>query len=352
MNKRPLFISLVLFVIITLNMGLSIRIASADAVFRYVDDDYDSSTPGWGVDHFSHIQDAVDAANDGDTIYVYTGTYHESVEVTETDNLAFIAEKGGKPVKSVVIDADGDHGFEIRESSGVKISGFKIVDAFNGIGTYKADFCDFTKNDIRDCSSYGIYVTGSYCTATWNFLMNTSGIYCSPSDVREMIKIVLSKNTILDSNGYGIALWDGINCSITYNLISNAAVGINLAYLEGCSRNMIMHNEISNVTGGIKFEEPVYPGTPPMTDNTIGHNYVHDITPFPGYLGYGIDIKYKGGGVAETTHILHNTIKNSDIGIRNHGNSGIVHHNDAINCATDYIDLGTANIDFKNSWNP
>ena len=33
----------------------------------YVDDDYDSSTPGWQIDHFKYIQDAIDASSAGDT---------------------------------------------------------------------------------------------------------------------------------------------------------------------------------------------------------------------------------------------------------------------------------------------
>jgi hypothetical protein len=353
MNKRLLLISLVLSVIVTLNMGLSIRVARADAVFRYVDDDYDSSTPGWGVDHFSQIQDAVDVANDGDTIYVYAGTYHESVEVTETDNLAFIAEKGGKPVKSVVIDADGYDGFSIRESSGLTISGFKITDANVGIDAYLVNDSAFNNNHIEDCWQYGVYIIGSYNSVVNNYIKDTGGIHIAAIG-DELIENLISKNTILHSDVWGIYLYNGVNCSITRNFILNASVGIDLSYYGGnCSGNVIMHNDISNVAGGIKLQPHVYPGLPyKMEDNTIGHNYIHDITPFPGYLGYGIDVQYWGGGMIETTKILHNTIENSDIGIRNHGYYGKVHHNDAINCATDYIDLGTANIDFKNSWNP
>jgi hypothetical protein len=73
------------------------------------------------------------------------------------------------------------------------------------------------------------------------------------------------------------------------------------------------------------------------------------VTPYLGDLGYGINIEYSGGGVAENTQIHHNTIENSGIGIRNYGNYGVVHHNKAINCKTAYIDLGTGNKDFKNS---
>jgi len=352
-NRRLLLASFVLGVIVTINIGLRSGAVWADPGILYVDDDYGSSTPGWGVDHFSKIQDAADAAADGDTIHVYEGTYHESINVTEKDNLTFIAEKGGKPVKSVVIDADGDDGFEIRESNGLTISGFKITDAFVGIYTYLVNGSNFNNNHIENCSQYGVYIIGSYNSVVRNYINDTGGIHVAQVGL-EMIGNVLSKNTILNSDVWGIFLHNGVNCSITHNFIFNASVGISLPYYgANCTGNMIKHNEISNVAGGIKLEPHVYPGLPyRMEDNIIGHNYIHDVTPFPGYLGYGIDIQYWGGGVIEDTQILHNTIENSDIGIRNHGNYGEVHHNEAVDCTTDYIDSGIANIDFKNSWNP
>ncbi|MHC4756786.1 MAG: LEPR-XLL domain-containing protein, partial [Planctomycetota bacterium] len=41
----------------------------------YVDNDYDSSTPGWGTTHFDRIQDGIDAVASPGTVHVADGTY-------------------------------------------------------------------------------------------------------------------------------------------------------------------------------------------------------------------------------------------------------------------------------------
>ena len=48
----------------------------------YVDDDYDNSTPGWQVDHFAVIQDAINVSSAGDRIVVYAGTYYETITIS------------------------------------------------------------------------------------------------------------------------------------------------------------------------------------------------------------------------------------------------------------------------------
>jgi len=40
-----------------------------------VDDDYTPDTPGWGIDRFAQIQEAIDDADDGQTVVVRDGTY-------------------------------------------------------------------------------------------------------------------------------------------------------------------------------------------------------------------------------------------------------------------------------------
>ena len=58
----------------------------------YVDDDYNSGTPGWQVNHFDSIQDAINAAAEGDTIKVFEGTYSENIVINKTSLNVFLVE--------------------------------------------------------------------------------------------------------------------------------------------------------------------------------------------------------------------------------------------------------------------
>ena len=52
-------------------------LVSADPSVVYVDDNYNSGTPGWGVTHFATIQGGIDAVAATGTVNVYPGTYNQ-----------------------------------------------------------------------------------------------------------------------------------------------------------------------------------------------------------------------------------------------------------------------------------
>ena len=70
----------------------NIKICIADSFDFYVDDDYNSSTSGWQVGHFDSIQDAINAAAEGDTIKVFEGTYSENIVINKTSLNVFLVE--------------------------------------------------------------------------------------------------------------------------------------------------------------------------------------------------------------------------------------------------------------------
>jgi len=85
----------------------------------YVDDDYDSSTPGWGVTHFDSITNAINNVEDSGTIYVNSGNYNENLVINKPCNLI------GEDKATTTIFGDGNNDV-IKIYDETKISGFTI----------------------------------------------------------------------------------------------------------------------------------------------------------------------------------------------------------------------------------
>lgn len=84
-------ISLIIFVAINIKNGLS-EAQPAGGNILYVG--------GIGPNNYTHIQDAIDNASDGDTIFVYSGIYEEQIIVNKSliikgeNNTATLIEGG------------------------------------------------------------------------------------------------------------------------------------------------------------------------------------------------------------------------------------------------------------------
>src|SRR5436190_741494 len=104
----------------------------------YVDDSWVGTTPGtdpdgagpatnFGVDAFDKIQDGVNAATSGGTVYVYAGTYNEDVTINQPLSLLGI-DSGTKTVSGPI----GGPGSTIAiAASNVTIAGLTITRAGN-----------------------------------------------------------------------------------------------------------------------------------------------------------------------------------------------------------------------------
>lgn len=105
---RPLLTFLVAFLLIM--PSITIIVKATDII---VDDD--------GTGDYTSIQDAIDAASSGDTIWVKEGSYNDALTVN-LDNLSILADNGAEPVLYLTSYSPG---IDIQ-SSNVLIEGFKI----------------------------------------------------------------------------------------------------------------------------------------------------------------------------------------------------------------------------------
>ena len=165
------------FICIILIFLLSINIKGSPTNIIYVDDD--------GTADYTHIQDAIAAAESGDTIFVYDGIYHENIVIDKNAVTLQGQSQGG-----TIIDGNGNGDVITVVASSVHISTFTIRNGgivSKGIHLSSASSCSITYCTIYgngvgimfDCSSYNEV---AYCTIRQNQVYGAQTYGCSPEN--------------------------------------------------------------------------------------------------------------------------------------------------------------------------
>ena len=134
---------------------------------------YDGKTlyvGGDGPGNYSKIQDAIDNASSGDTVFVYNGTYYESLIVDESINLL------GENKNSIIEAGYWDIAVRIA-ADGVNISGFTIQNCWHGIHVSyytPVENVIITGNNLSNIFNLGIHV--GECS---NVLVSNNYLFCN-----------------------------------------------------------------------------------------------------------------------------------------------------------------------------
>ena len=245
-----LFASLLILSISSLAMRRMIVIASPSVIYV---------SPG------QSIQTAINTANPGDTIFVYSGTYTEDISLN-------------KDVYLVGEDRDSTILFSVKASStidisanGASVSNFTIRNtspAGNGIFIHSVGNVTISNTEIMN-SYDGLVTYTSLDDQIWgNIFVNNSdsgmGLYISSNSV-------ISDNNI-SQNSVGVTLYSSINNVFSGNTISGNGAGLNL--VDSSNNDLFYHNNFINPIQVLSDSNDTwsYLGEGNYWSNYVGHD--------------------------------------------------------------------------------
>ncbi len=184
------------------------------------------------------IENALDMAKPGDTIFVCNGIYKENI-MLNTNNITLLGEN---PDLTII---DGNYSGDVVSVSGndVKICNFTIKNSgsgkYSGINIISSDIVVITRNKIINCH-YGILdvpFSGKNYMISKNKIMN-----CGFHGIHIWGKFaIIYRNLIYNNNGSGISLGSNYNTISQNEIIDNDHGGLNL---YNSSHNNIIENDI------------------------------------------------------------------------------------------------------------
>jgi nitrous oxidase accessory protein len=190
---------------------------------------------GSGLENYTRIQDAIDNASEGDTVFVYSGWYYENIVINksiivsgEDRNTTFILGENDSDIVRMTECSAVFKGFSIQEYHEGGFSGIYISDCWSS---------QISRNNVISCEN-GIIVANSESILVSNNLI----LNCS-FGILEVItgNITVTENRI-EGNGKGYGIWIEATMFknyITRNRITNNTVGI---FLFFTMRSMIQEN--------------------------------------------------------------------------------------------------------------
>jgi hypothetical protein len=224
----------------------------------FVDDDFNSSTPGWGEDHFDKIQDGINAVFENGFVYVFNGTYNENIVINKVLNL--IGEnknttiiKGGPSYNTVTINSDS-----------VLIKNFTITQTniilsiyYNGIKINKGyESNEIYNNIITGNKVYGVLAIGSCRNKIHHNIISSNGLGVGlinpkngtniPGDNKNSVDIpcdnIISDNIISLSDSVGVNIFFASNNHIRRNRFEDNCISENY---PGINPNAFFVNSIN-----------------------------------------------------------------------------------------------------------
>jgi len=270
-----LFHKILVFGIFLMFIGMSIVSSSSGDIEKKYSSSFHNGNflyvGGIGPDNYTSIQDAIDDAYNGDTVFVYaySSPYYENILIDKSINLI------GENKNTTKIITDWEAYFVININANlVAISGFTIENDFKNEYNYGGIIICSCYNNISDNIIIGGFSSGEesgillYDYSNNNIIKNNIFL-----DTTTGLLISNSNNNIIEDN-YFSGNWFSLmgyystNNTITNNKFPNNVHGIILQ--ENCMNNTIAENYLSEISCcqsiGIDFNS---------NNNTVSNNTIH-----------------------------------------------------------------------------
>ncbi|MDH7506444.1 MAG: pectinesterase family protein [Candidatus Thermoplasmatota archaeon] len=226
----------------------------------YVDDD--------GGADYTLIQDALDNASDGDTIYVYSGIYYEHIKIKKSIKLL------GEDKNTTIIDGNHTGNVVSIKADSVTIKGFTIKNCGENLSYTKnnidtaLEICSKNNTIVNNIITWDYFVglfynpagIKIYLYSDNNNISNNEILQCKNAIRMESSNNIINNNQIEMNGGKGICLFttapDVPYCS-NNNISNNVFYSITNKYLglaivgEHVENNTLYNNTISDIYGGI-----------------------------------------------------------------------------------------------------
>lgn len=197
-------------------------------------------TATWTVDDdgpadFQAIQEAINAAQKGDSVFVKGGVYYEHLIANRSVSLT------GENRNTTIVDGGGSGTVILVTADNVTVEGFSTRNGRSGIIVAGAQNCTIRENLVEDNKDRGILITTSgNCTVNHNHVLRSKSGYG--------INVNASQNVLVEENGASDNYYDGIGfLSSNKSIVRANTVNNNTLYgiwVDSSHNNLFYHNNV------------------------------------------------------------------------------------------------------------